>query len=82
MASRGTIAFTLHNMLPAPKGNAVPQVLFRSDDGILLCFGTTVPTDGATGYGTGCHFRHTVGGVGTALYVNEGTAASADVNAK
>jgi hypothetical protein len=49
--------------------------------GILDAYGETVPTDGATGYAIGCTFRHTDGGDGTALYVNEGTKASADFNA-
>lgn len=49
--------------------------------GILDAYGTTVPADNATGYATGCLFRHTDGGNGTALYVNEGTVAAADFNA-
>jgi hypothetical protein len=44
--------------------------------GILDCYGTTKPTDGSTGYATGCTFRKTNGGNATALYVNEGTLAS------
>lgn len=43
--------------------------------------GTTVPSDGATGYVTGCLFQKTDGGVGTAIYLNEGSATSADFNA-
>lgn len=50
--------------------------------GILDTWGDTVPADGAEGYATGCMFRHVNGGVGTSLYVNEGTLASADFNAK
>ncbi len=50
--------------------------------GITRAYGTTVPTDGTTGYATGCLFHHTDGGVGTSLYVNEGTKASCDFNAK
>lgn len=49
--------------------------------GILMAHGTTVPSDGAENYATGCLFLHTDGGDGTALYVNEGTKASADFNA-
>lgn len=44
--------------------------------------GTTVPSDGATGYAPGCLFIKSDGGADTTLYVNEGTAASADFNAK
>jgi len=49
--------------------------------GLLLAHGTTVPTDGAAGYETGCLFQHTDGGDGTALYVNEGTVTSCNFNA-
>tara|TARA_R110002020_G_scaffold35671_8_gene107445 strand:- start:2626 stop:2850 length:225 start_codon:yes stop_codon:yes gene_type:complete len=50
-------------------------------DGILIAYGTTVPSDAAEGYGTGCLFMQTDGGDGTSLYVNEGTNASANFNA-
>jgi len=49
--------------------------------GLLDDSGLVVPTDGASGYETGCLFRHLDGGDGTALYVNEGTVASCDFNA-
>ena len=48
---------------------------------VLLVFGTSVPADTAPGYATGCLFIKTNGGAGTALYCNEGTAASADFDA-
>ena len=44
--------------------------------------GTTVPSDGAAGYAKGCVFIKTDGGVGTTMYVNEGSATSCDFNAK
>lgn len=49
--------------------------------GIMQAYGTTVPSDAATGYATGCLFHQTDGGDGTSLYVNEGDADSADFNA-
>lgn len=49
--------------------------------GVMSCYGTTKPTDGADGYAPGCLFHHTDGGAGTALYVNEGTISSCDFNA-
>ena len=49
--------------------------------GIQIVFGTTVPADAAAGYATGCLFMKTDGGAGTALYVNEGTAVSANFDA-
>jgi hypothetical protein len=49
--------------------------------GLLFASGTTVPTDGATGYATGCIFQHTDGAAESALYVNEGDGDSCDFNA-
>lgn len=50
--------------------------------GILRAWGNTVPTDGSTGYATGCTFQHLDGGANTSLYVNEGSITSCDFNAK
>jgi hypothetical protein len=50
--------------------------------GLLFSHGETVPTDGATGFATGCLFQKTNGGANTSLYVNEGSITSCDFNAK
>ena len=47
----------------------------------LMAYGTTVPSDGVSGYSTGCLFVHTDGGAGTALYCNEGSSSSANFDA-
>ncbi len=78
--TRYTLAFDHHNMVPAPAGSAVVQTIFKSEDGILLAYGSTVP-DGLAGYAIGCIFMHTDGTNGTALYVNEGTTTTSDFNA-
>lgn len=52
-----------------------------SDKMVLLAKGITVPTDADAGYATGCIFIHTDGSVGTTVYINEGSATSADFNA-
>ncbi|KKM16493.1 hypothetical protein LCGC14_1685280 [marine sediment metagenome] len=46
--TRYTLAFDHHNMVPAPAGSAVVQTIFKSEDGILLAYGSTVP-DGLAG---------------------------------
>ena len=51
------------------------------DRGFLFASGDTVPSDGADGYQTGCTFQKTNGGVGSSLYVNEGSVASCLFNA-
>jgi len=79
--SEYTIAHELHNMVPAPAGVAAPKVIYKTENGILIAYGITVPTDATAGYDIGCIFIHTDGGDATALYVNEGTAAECDFNA-
>jgi len=49
--------------------------------GILDAWGDTVPADGVAGYATGCLFRHTDGGAGTAVYENVGSDTSCDFDA-
>src|SRR3990167_2673115 len=43
--------------------------------------GATVPTDADAGYAKGCIFTQTDVVVGSTIYINEGTSASADFNA-
>ena len=79
MATRGNIGVTLNEMSPAPAGAATPKVIFKSTDGIMLCYGTTKPTDASAGYAKGCIFIH-VDGSGRAdmIYVNDGSNTSCD----
>lgn len=57
------------------------EIASSAHGGKILDFGNTVPSDGVSGYATGCIFIHTDGGDGTALYVNEGSSTSANFNA-
>ena len=68
----GRVTRLLRIKPPAPEDDS---------NSLLRAHGITVPTDGDTGYATGCLFQHTDGGAGTALYVNEGTETSCDFNA-
>ena len=63
-------------------GTPVVRV-FTSDatGNVTRASGATVPTDADKGYAKGCLFSQTDGVVGSVLYINEGTAASADFNA-
>ena len=57
-------------------------VVASNDNGdFLIVAGTSVPTNGASGYATGCLYLKTDGVAGTALWVNEGSNSSADFDA-
>lgn len=49
--------------------------------GVMWAMGSAKPTDATAGYGKGCIFIDTDGGVGTTVYVNEGSNTSCDFNA-
>ena len=74
----GMLGYKLENMVPSPAGEATPRALLTSEDGILLAYGITVPSDATAGYATGCIFIHTDGGNGTSIYFNDGSATSCD----
>jgi hypothetical protein len=58
-------------------------IVFRRDPNadVLECRGTTVPTAGDAGYATGCTFYKSNGSTGTIIYINEGSATSANFHA-
>jgi len=57
-------------------------VLRRDPAGkVMEAQGANVPTDADAGYAKGCRFIKTDGGVATTIYINEGSATSADFNA-
>ncbi len=51
----------------------VPDV---TAEGLLFASGEGVPSDGVTGYQTGCIYQRVDGGANTAFYINEGDNAS------
>ena len=76
--TRYTLAFDHHNMVPAPAGEACAstaapaKVIFKSEDGILLCYGTTAGGSvvGAGLYAPGCIYIDVSAGK---VYVNSQT---------
>ena len=53
------------------------QALKTADGFVTLAKGVSVPANGVAGFEVGCIFQKTNGAQGTALYINEGTRASA-----
>jgi len=80
-ADRNNISWHLHNMIAAKEGIATPYTVFKSVDGKLIAYGTTVPSDAATGYAEGCIFIKTGGSAGAQVYINEGSDTSANFKA-
>ena len=80
--SEFTQAFELHNMIPGPKASAVIQVMYKGEDGILLCYGTSADTvleaEAADTYAPGCLYQK-VSGTGSKVYINEGATGAVAV---
>ena len=76
--SRYTLAFDHNNMVPAPAGSATVQTMFKSEDGVLMCWGTGTPPTTASTYAEGCLYFKVNDASGNTLYKNYGTYASPD----
>lgn len=59
---------------------AVTVLLKDSNGDVVLCTGTTVPTDASSGYARGGVFLKTNGSAGTIFYINEGSNTSSAFN--
>ena len=70
----GQEEFRHETMIAAPAGVTIPTVIYKTEDGILFCYGTSQPTTAST-YAPGCILINTSTGK---VYVNiETTFASA-----
>jgi hypothetical protein len=76
MANESRLGHQHHNMIPADAGEAAPSVIWRTEDGIMLAYGTTLP-NAVAGYAIGALFVKT-GATDPGLYQNNGTAVSCD----
>jgi hypothetical protein len=65
-------------MTPGPAAVATVQVVWQTEDGIMIAYGTTFPVDTTAGYAPGCLFIDTAN---AQVLINEGTAASCDFDA-
>ena len=78
--SRYTLAFDHHNMVPAPAATSVVQVIFKTEDGILLCYGTSAHTvleaEDADTYSPGCMYIRVLSAGTSITYTNVGAAGS------
>jgi len=78
--SRFTQAYDLHNMVPGPASNAVPQVIYKSESGVMLAYGLTAvnaaPLTTAGIWAAGCLYIKSLVAGSSILYLNTGTMAS------
>jgi len=77
--SRFTQAFDLHNMVPGPKASTTVQVIYKSEDGIMLCYGTSADSvleaEAAGVYAPGCLYIKVASGA-SVIYLNTGAAGA------
>jgi len=80
--ARSNIAFQLEEMEPFPAATTKVRKILNGEDGVLLCFAATTPTDGtgAPGYAPGCLWLNTAGADVSKWYCNIGTKASPNWN--
>jgi len=75
--SEFTLAFEHNNMVPAPAASSTVQVIYKTEGGIVLCYGsaaiTVLEAEAANTYAPGCIYI-LVSGTSSKIYVNEGAA--------
>ncbi len=77
------ISQELHDMIAAPAPSTVIQVIYRTELGIMMCYGTaanTVLEAQANVYAPGCTYVQSLAAGTSIKYENVGTAASPDFN--
>lgn len=72
--SEYNVWYELANMVPAPAAVAEPVVMYKTEDGVLAAYGTTVPST-ADVYAVGCEFVKVDGTNKNVRYINVGTKA-------
>ncbi|MBE3139514.1 MAG: hypothetical protein IMZ53_02920 [Thermoplasmata archaeon] len=74
--SEYNISDELHGMVPGPAPSAVVQVIYRTEKGIMLCYGTSADTvleaEAANTYAPGCIYIKCVSTGTSIMYYNTG----------
>ena len=83
---RFTLAFDHHNMVPGPPPSTTVQVIFKTEKGIMLCYGTSADTvleaEAANTYAPGCIYIKSLTAGTSIVYVNTGAEDAVVVNNK
>ena len=76
--NRAFIGWALDNMVPAPASSTTIRTIFRTEDGVMVCYGTPGASDlDATTdiYAPGCIYIRSLTGGGSICYFNDATMA-------
>ncbi len=78
--TRYTLAFDHHNMVPSPLPSTTVQVIWRTEAGIMYCYGTSAHTDleaeAADTYAPGCIYVKALAAGTSVMYINVGATGS------
>jgi len=76
--NRAFLGWALDNMIAAPASSTTIRTIFKTEDGVMLCYGTPGHTDleaTADVYAGGCVYLRALTGGGSLVYLNQGTKA-------
>ena len=78
--TRAQVAFDLHNMVSGPAASAVVQVMYRTEEGILSCYGlsaiATLEAEDADTYAPGCIYIRSLAAGTSVAYINVGASGA------
>ena len=73
-------AFDHHNMVPGPAPSTTVQVMWRTEKGIMYCYGTsahtTLEAEAADTYAPGCIYVKALAAGTSVMYINVGAGGS------
>ena len=78
--TRAQLAFDHHNMVPSPAPSTTVQVIWRTEKGIMYCYGTsehgTLEAEAADTYAPGCIYVKALAAGTSVMYINVGATGS------
>ncbi len=78
--TRAQVAFDLHNMVPGPLASTTIQTIYKTEEGILICYGlsaiTVLQGEAADTYAPGCIYILSLAAGTSIAYINVGASGS------
>ena len=76
--TRAQIAFDLHNMVPGPASSAIIRTIFKTEEGVMLCYGlsaiSVLQGEAANTYAPGCIYIKSLAAGTSISYINVGAS--------